>query len=78
MLRFRDPATVGLWEGDDLEFLFVCAGTGSIAGASNAELATGDALSLPPGPFVLSGSPGLHVLEVTVCRPQQPNVPSPN
>ena len=58
-----------LRQGDDLELLFVRAGTGSVEGSRNATLATGDALSLPPGPFVLAGSPGLEILEVTVSAP---------
>ena len=78
VLHFREPGTVKLREAEDLEFLFVRAGTGSIEGSTNATLATGDALSLPPGPFVLAGAPGLDVLEVTVCRPQHPNGPSPH
>jgi hypothetical protein len=68
---------VKLREADDLEFLFVRAGTGSIDGAGKAALATGDALALPPGPFALAGSPGLDILEVTVSGPQQPRVPMP-
>jgi mannose-6-phosphate isomerase-like protein (cupin superfamily) len=69
VLRFHEAGTVKLRQGDDLELLFVRAGTGSVEGSRNATLATGDALSLPPGPFVLAGSPGLEILEVTVSAP---------
>jgi hypothetical protein len=56
---------VELWEADDLRFLFVCTGAASIDGPTRATLTVGDAVALPPGPFVLHGSPGLRVLEVT-------------
>jgi len=56
---------VELREPEDLEFLFVSAGTGQIEGPQRASLAAGDAVALPRGRFVLHGSPGLQVLEVT-------------
>ena len=65
VLRFRDAGTVELREPEDLEFLFVSAGTGQIEGPKRASLAAGDAVALPRGRFVLHGSPGLQVLEVT-------------
>ena len=65
VLHFRDRGTVELREADDLRFLFVRAGTGSLGGPEKAALAGGDAVALPRGPFVLDGSPGLQVLEVT-------------
>jgi mannose-6-phosphate isomerase-like protein (cupin superfamily) len=77
VLHFRERGTVKLREADDLEFLFVRAGTGSLDGARNAALETGDALALPPGPCALAGSPGLDVLEVTVSSLQHSKVPSP-
>lgn len=52
--RPGDP--FGTWEGLPHTERIGEVGTG---------LAAGDALALPPGPFVLTGSPGLHVLEVT-------------
>jgi mannose-6-phosphate isomerase-like protein (cupin superfamily) len=64
-LRFDGPGSVEPREAEDLRFLFVSAGTGSIDGPTMATLAAGDAVTLPPGPFVLTGSPGLRVLEVT-------------
>jgi quercetin dioxygenase-like cupin family protein len=64
-LLFDGPGSVELGEAEDLKFLFVSAGTGSIDGPTRATLAAGDAVALPPGPFVLTGSPGLEVLEVT-------------
>jgi mannose-6-phosphate isomerase-like protein (cupin superfamily) len=66
VLHFREAGSVKLREARDLEFLFVRAGAGWIDGAGKADLETGDALALPPGPFALAGSPGLKVLEVTV------------
>jgi mannose-6-phosphate isomerase-like protein (cupin superfamily) len=68
VLHFRDRGTVELRESDDLRFLFVSAGTGEIEGRERASLAAGDAVSLPRGPFLLNGSPGLQVLEVTSSR----------
>jgi hypothetical protein len=65
VLQFRGAGTVQLRPSEDLEFLFVSAGTGSLEGPTEASLAVGDALALPPGPFALHGSPGLQVLEVT-------------
>ena len=65
VLHFGSAGTVKLREADDLEFLFVGAGTGSIEGPGGATLTAGDAVALPPGRFVLQGSPGLQVLEVT-------------
>jgi mannose-6-phosphate isomerase-like protein (cupin superfamily) len=64
-LRFDDAGTVDLHEADDLHFLFVCEGSGSIEGRTRTMLATEDAVALPPGPFLLAGSPGLRVLEVS-------------
>ena len=65
VLHFRDRGTVELREADDLRFLFLSAGTGSLEGPEKAALAGGDAVALPRGSFVLDGSPGLQVLEVT-------------
>jgi len=64
-LRFQGAGTVELREADDLRFVFVSEGSGSIQGATRTELAVYDAVALPPGPFLLLGSPGLRVLEVT-------------
>jgi hypothetical protein len=64
-LRFDHPGSVHLRDADDLRFLFVSAGDGSIDGPTSAALAAGDAVALPPGRFVLTGSAGLQVLEVT-------------
>jgi len=66
-LRFQGAGTVELRDADDLRFVFVNEGSGSVQGATRTGLATYDAVALPPGPFQLSGSPGLRVLEVT-CR----------
>jgi mannose-6-phosphate isomerase-like protein (cupin superfamily) len=63
-LHFRDAGKVELHAAEDLEFLFVSAGSGSVDGPTTATLVAGDALTLPPGPFLLTGSPGLEVLEV--------------
>ncbi|HZJ56138.1 MAG TPA: cupin domain-containing protein [Myxococcaceae bacterium] len=65
VLRFQDAGATELSEADDLRFLFVIEGSGSIHGAERTALATHDALALPPGPFLLTGSPGLRALEVT-------------
>lgn len=65
VIHFPDAGTVALREAEDLEFLFVAAGRGSVEGPSSATLAAGDALALPRGAFVLHGSPGLRALEVT-------------
>jgi mannose-6-phosphate isomerase-like protein (cupin superfamily) len=64
-VRFDRAGTVDLRDADDLRFLFVGAGTGAIAGPRTATLAAGDAVAFPPGRFILTGSPGLQVLEVT-------------
>jgi len=64
VLRFDGPASVELRDGEELRFLFVLAGVGAVDGPVKTTIAAGDALSLPPGPFVLTGSPGLRVLEV--------------
>ncbi|MGO8970837.1 MAG: cupin domain-containing protein [Myxococcaceae bacterium] len=64
-LRFQGAGTVELLEADDLRFVFVCEGAGSIQGVTRTGLAAYDAVALPPGPFLLLGSPGLRVLEVT-------------
>jgi quercetin dioxygenase-like cupin family protein len=64
-LRFDGRGSVDLREADDLRFLFVSAGTGSIDGMTRATVAAGDAVALPPGPFLLTGSPGLEVFEMT-------------
>jgi mannose-6-phosphate isomerase-like protein (cupin superfamily) len=64
-LQFEDAGSVELSEADDLRFLFVRAGTGSIDGAARTALEPGDAVALPPGRLLLTGSPGLRVLEVT-------------
>jgi mannose-6-phosphate isomerase-like protein (cupin superfamily) len=64
-LHFRDSGTVELRDSDDLHFLFVSEGSGSIEGKTRTMLATHDAVALPPGTFLLAGSPGLRVLEVS-------------
>lgn len=64
-LRFQGVGAVELRDADDLRFLFVCEGEGTIDGPKRAELATHDAVALPRGRFVLTGAPGLRVLEVT-------------
>ncbi|HMK73336.1 MAG TPA: cupin domain-containing protein [Myxococcaceae bacterium] len=63
-LRFLGAGTVELREANDLHFLFVSEGSCSIQGAARIGLAAYDAVALPPGPFLLTGSPGLRVLEV--------------
>lgn len=70
-LRFDGTGTVELRDADDLRFLFVREGSGSIDGPTRVDLATHDAVSLPRGRFVLTGSPGLGVLEVT-CLARAP------
>jgi hypothetical protein len=65
VLRFDGRASVELRDGEELRFLFVIAGTGSLDGATKATLEPGDAVALPRGPFVLTGSPGLRLLEVS-------------
>ena len=72
LLRFIGTGTVELRPSDDLELLFVIAGTGSIDGPTSAELGAGDALALPPGRFVLAGPAGLQVLEVTAFSATRP------
>jgi mannose-6-phosphate isomerase-like protein (cupin superfamily) len=62
-LSFRTAGTVELREADDLRFLFVVEGSGSLQGTS-ATLAARDAVALPPGQVLLTGAPGLQVLEV--------------
>jgi mannose-6-phosphate isomerase-like protein (cupin superfamily) len=64
-LHFQGAGTVELREADDLRFVFVSDGSGSIQGATRTGLAAYDTVALPPGPFLLLGSPGLRVLEVT-------------
>ena len=64
-LQFDRPGAVELLEGDDLRFLFLTAGAGTIEGSTQAALAVGDAVALPPGKFTLTGSPGLRVFEVS-------------
>jgi mannose-6-phosphate isomerase-like protein (cupin superfamily) len=64
-LHFLGGGTVELREADDLRFVFVSEGSGSIQGATRTALAAYDAVALPPGPFLLLGSPGLRILEVT-------------
>lgn len=64
-LRFQGSGTVDLREADDLRFVFVIEGSGSIQGATRTELAAYDAVALPPGRFLLVGEPGLRVLELT-------------
>ena len=65
VLHFHESGTVELREAEDLEFLFASGGTGSLVGLRSTPLAMFDAVALAPGPFVLAGSPGLRVLEVT-------------
>jgi mannose-6-phosphate isomerase-like protein (cupin superfamily) len=81
VVHFRDRGMVELRDSNDLRFLFVSAGAGSIEGPARAAVNTGDAAALPPGPFVLHGSPGLQVLEVTSSSAEAPgtvgSVPSP-
>ena len=64
-VRFQEAGTVELRDADDLHFLFASAGSGTIDGAVRAALSAYDAVALPPGPFLLTGAPGLQVLEVT-------------
>ena len=64
-LSFRAAGTVQLREADDLRFLFVIEGSGSLQGAASATLMARDAVALPPGPVLLAGAPGMQVLEVT-------------
>ncbi|MGZ6081793.1 MAG: cupin domain-containing protein [Myxococcaceae bacterium] len=64
-LRFQQPGSVELRDADDLRFLFVTDGAGSIQAAARTSLSTHDAVALPPGRFLLTGSRGLRVLEVT-------------
>ena len=64
VLRFQGAGAAELREADDLRFVFVIEGSGSIDGAARTALATHDAVALPPGRFLLTGSPGLRVLEV--------------
>ena len=64
-LCFQDAGTVELREANDLRFVFVSAGTGWIDGPTRTLLAPHDAVTLPPGPFLLTGGAGFRVLEVT-------------
>jgi len=64
-LRFDGAGTAELRDADDLRFLFVPEGSGSIDGPTRVDLATHDAVALPRGRFLLTGAPGLSVLEVT-------------
>jgi mannose-6-phosphate isomerase-like protein (cupin superfamily) len=64
-LHFRGAGTAELRDADDLRFLFVSEGSGSIEGAARVDIEAYDAVALPRGPFLLTGSPGLRVLEVT-------------
>jgi len=64
-IRFQEPGSVELRDADDLRFLFVTEGAGAIEGAASTSLSTHDAVALPPGRFLLTGAPGLRVLEVT-------------
>ncbi len=70
-LWFDGAGTVELRDADDLRFLFVRGGSGSIDGPIRVDLATHDAVSLPRGTFLLTGTPGLRVLEVT-CLARAP------
>jgi len=63
-LSFRSAGTIEVREADDLRFLFVVEGSGSLEGAASATLAARDAVALPPGPVLVTGAPGLQVLEV--------------
>jgi len=64
-VSFGSAGTVQLREADDLRFLFVLQGSGSLQGAASATLAPRDAVALPPASVLLTGAPGLQVLEVT-------------
>ena len=79
-LQFLGKDSVELGDADDLRFLFVSGGSGSIEGLRSATLATHDAVELAPGPFILAGPPGLRVLEVTASsvarRGNRPVVPA--
>jgi len=73
-LHFRDAGTVQLREADDLRFLFVSEGSGALEGVVSATLAACDAVALPPGRVLLTGAPGLRVLEVTATtRSREPD-----
>jgi len=65
VLRFDRPASIELRDSHELRFLFVIAGSGSLDGSTRTALEPGDAVSLPREPFVLAGSPGLRLFEVT-------------
>jgi quercetin dioxygenase-like cupin family protein len=65
VLQFDRHASVELRDSHELRFLFVIAGGGSLNGPTQATLEAGDAVSLPRGPFVLAGSPGLRLFELT-------------
>ena len=64
-IRFEKSGDVELRDADNLRFLFVTDGAGAIEGAARTSLSTHDAVALPPGRFLLTGAPGLRVLEVT-------------
>jgi mannose-6-phosphate isomerase-like protein (cupin superfamily) len=70
-LRFDGAGTVELRDADDLRFLFVREGSGSVDGSTRVDLATHDAVALPRGKFLLTGAPGLRVFEVT-CLARAP------
>ncbi|HEY1333749.1 MAG TPA: cupin domain-containing protein [Myxococcaceae bacterium] len=70
-LRFDGAGTVELRDADDLRFVFVREGSGAIDGPTRVHLATHDAVALPRGLFLLTGTPGLRVLEVT-CLARAP------
>ena len=76
-LQFLGKGSVELADADDLRFLFVSEGSGSIEGLRSATLAIHDAVALAPGPFVLAGSPGLRVLEVTASSVPPPRSAGP-
>ncbi|HET6981727.1 MAG TPA: cupin domain-containing protein [Myxococcaceae bacterium] len=65
VLRFEGAASVELRDSHELRFLFVIAGSGTLDGSTRAVLEAGDAVALPRGPVVVTGSPGLRLFEVT-------------
>jgi mannose-6-phosphate isomerase-like protein (cupin superfamily) len=70
-LEFRSAGSVEIQDADDLRFLFVREGSGSIDGPTPTDLGTHDAVALPRGKFLLTGAPGLRVLEVA-CLARTP------